>query len=251
MTTGGLHLLSGLVLASFIRNEKYKKAKWGLIWGSIFPDIDLFASIITFLVSQDFTSADFFHRSFTHGFFAMGLVLIIGLIIGLSTSKTHENRRWLAWFFLAFFFGMLTHTIYDLLDGYVAIFAPFSYERYSFTGFDKLATFGDTYMKVWNAWDAMSDVIFFLIIWYWSTHITNFSNEQSFAKKILIFSLFFIGYQGTLLIVAFTNISVDMHFVLVYLVWGTLSLPLSSTIAHIKMKETIQDFSFLDIIKTR
>ena len=57
MTMGGLHLLSGLVIASFIRNEKYKKAKWGIVWGSIFPDIDLIASIIIFLITGDLNSA--------------------------------------------------------------------------------------------------------------------------------------------------------------------------------------------------
>ena len=55
MTTGGLHLLSGLFLASFIKKEKYKKAKWGLVWGSIFPDIDLFLSIIFFMYTLLFT----------------------------------------------------------------------------------------------------------------------------------------------------------------------------------------------------
>ncbi|MBD3342566.1 MAG: hypothetical protein GF353_25930 [Candidatus Lokiarchaeota archaeon] len=246
MTTGGLHLLSGLAIASFIRNEKYKKAKWGLIWGSIFPDIDLFLSIIAFLVTQDFEQADFLHRSFTHGFFAMGLVLIVGLIV----SRTNESRKWLFMFTISFVFGMLTHTFYDLLDGYVAILAPFSFERYSITGFDFHTALGDTYMKVWNAWDAMSDSIFFLVLWFWSNRKLDIPNEKPFGKKLFIFSLIFIGYFGIMMVIAFTAISVDMHFVLVYLVWGPLSLPLSSIIAHIKMKETIQNFSFLDILKS-
>lgn len=245
MTTGGLHLLSGLVLASFIRNEKYKKAKWGLIWGSIIPDIDLFASVVAFLITQDFTAGEFFHRSYTHGFFAMGLILLIGLI----ASRTREDRKWLSMFTFAFVFGMLTHVFYDLLDGYVAILAPFSFERYSITGFDFQTALGDTYMKVWNAWDAMSDVIFFLTLWFWSTHKTGIAHEQKFAKMLLILSIIFIGYFGALMIVAFTEISVDMHFILIYLVWIPLSLPLSSVIAHVKMKETIQEFSFLDLKK--
>lgn len=242
MTTGGLHLLSGLILASFIRKDKYKKAKWGLVWGSIFPDIDLLVSIVVFLITQDFTLSGFIHRSYTHGFFAMGLVLFIGLI----ASRTRKDLKWLAMFSFAFSIGMLSHTFYDLLDGYVAIFAPFSFERYSITGFDFQTALGDRYMKVWNAWDAMSDVIFFLLLWYWSTHKSDITNEQPFAKKLLILSFIFIVYFGVLMIFAFTEISVEMHFILVYLVWGPLSLPLSSIIAHIKMKETIQDFSFLD-----
>ena len=216
------------------------------MWGSIFPDIDIFFSIITFLITQDITLSRSLHRSYTHGFLAMGLVLIIGLI----ASRTREDRKWLSMFAIAFVFGMLTHTIYDLLDGYVAILAPFSFESYSITGFNFETALGDKYLKVWNAWNAMSDVIFFLLLWYWSTHKADIKNEQPFAKKLLILSMIFIVYFGILMIVAFTEISVEIHFFLIYLVWGTLSLPLSSIMAHIKMRETIQDFSFLDFRKS-
>ena len=101
MTTGGLHILSGLVIASFIRNEKYKKAKWGLVWGSIFPDIDVIASVIVFLITGDLEGAVFIHRTVTHGFFAMGLVLLIGGII----SRTKEDWKWVSMFSIAFFFS--------------------------------------------------------------------------------------------------------------------------------------------------
>ncbi|MFX0070908.1 MAG: metal-dependent hydrolase, partial [Candidatus Hermodarchaeota archaeon] len=219
--------------------------KWGLVWGSIFPDIDLIASIIWFLFTQDFDSAGFLHRSYTHGFFTMGLVLIVGQI----ASRTRSDWKWVSMFSIAFSIGMFSHVFYDLLDGYVAVLAPFSFERYSITGFDFETALGATGVKIWNAWDAMSDVIFFLTLWYWSTHKTKIPNEQSFAKKLYILSFIFIVYFGILMGVAFTNISVEMHFILIYLLWGPVSLPLSSIIAQIKMRETIQDFSFLDIRK--
>lgn len=72
MTTGGFHILSGFVFASFLRNEKYKKAKWRVVWGSIFPDIDFLACVIVFLITGDFYLAASVHRTVTHGFFAVG-----------------------------------------------------------------------------------------------------------------------------------------------------------------------------------
>ena len=130
MTTGGLHILSGLVIASFIRNEKYKKAKWGVVWGSIFPDIDIIFSAIIFLATGDLEGAIFVHRTFTHGIFAMGLVPLLGI----SLSRIKEDWKWLSMFSITFAFGMLTHTFYDLLDGYVSILAPFIWTKYSITG---------------------------------------------------------------------------------------------------------------------
>ena len=242
MTMGGLHLLSGLVIASFIRNEKYKKAKWGIVWGSIFPDIDLIASIIIFLITGDLNNAIFIHRSITHGFFAMGLVLLIGFLI----SRTRTDFKWVFLFSIAFGFGILTHTLYDLLDGYVAIFAPFSYTKYSITNITDpdLLTLG-TFFKIYNALDGMSDVIFYLLLYYWGTRKANIINELKFAKKLLIVSLISIVYFSCLLVLAFTDISVEMHLIFVYAYWGIIHLPLSIIIVQIKMRETIQDFSFL------
>ncbi|MFX1392803.1 MAG: metal-dependent hydrolase [Promethearchaeota archaeon] len=244
MTMGGLHLLSGLVFASFIRNEKYKEAKWGIVWGSIFPDIDILASIIIFLFTWDLNSAIFIHRSVTHGFFAMGLIVLIGIIV----SQTRKDSKYLL-FSVAFAFGMLTHTFYDLLDWEVAILAPFTFTRYSITGFNFQTSIEDTYLKVWNALDGLSDIIFYLLLWYWVTHKINISNEQIFGKKLLYVSFISIGYFSALLALAFTNISVELHLILVYAYWGIIHLPLSTVIVQIKMKETIQDFSFLRIRK--
>ena len=241
---GGLHLLSGLVIASFIRNEKYKKAKWGIVWGSIFPDIDILASIIIFLFTGNLNNAMFIHRTITHGFFAMGLIVPIGFLI----SRTRTDLKWTFLFSLAFAFGMLTHTFYDLLDGYVAIFAPFSYTKYSITNITDpdLLTLG-TFFKVYNSIDGMSDVIFYLPLWYWATRKANITNELKFAKKLLIVSFISIVYFSCLLVLAFTDISVEMHIILVYAYWGIIHLPLSTVIVQIKMRGTIQDFSFLKL----
>jgi len=243
MTMGGFHLLSGLVISSFIRNKKYKKAKWGIIWGSIFPDIDLIASIVIFLITGDLNSAGFVHRSWTHGFFAIGLIIMIGFIISLIREDKH-----IMLFFLMFAVGMVTHITYDLLDGYVALLAPFSFIRYSIIGIDFQTSIEDTYIKVWNAFDGMSDALFFYLpLWYWANHKANNTSEINFAKKLLILSVISIAYYGFLLGLAFTDISVEMHLILVYGYMGIINCSLSIIIVQIKMKETIQDFSFLKL----
>ena len=254
MTTGGLHILSGLIIASFIRNEKYKKAKWGLVWGSIFPDIDLIATAIMFLITGDLEGSIYIHRTVTHGFFAMGLVLLIGVII----SRTKEDLRWISMFSIAFAFGMLTHTFYDLLDGYVSILAPFIWTKYSITGSILgyqtntiyISAFNDNGYKAWNAFDLMTDALIYLLLWNWATHKANIPKEQKFSKILLIVALFGIAYFGVLFGLAFTDISVDMHLVLIYIVWILLFLPFTTILIHIKLRDTIQDFSFLDFRKS-
>lgn len=245
MTTGGFHLLSGLILASFIKNEKYKKAKWGLVWGSIIPDIDIFVGIIVFLITGDFNSAVFIHRSVTHGFFAMGLVILIGFIISL----TKPDLKGVFLFSLAFAVGMLTHTFYDLIDGSVAILSPFTFERYSFTGFDYVEYFGYPLYSVWNAFDCMSDVLFYLSISYWAIRKGDHLKEQKFARRLTILSLISIVFFGIMMILAFVDsISYQLHFLICYAYWGFIHLPLSCIFVQLKMRETIQEFSFIDLI---
>lgn len=254
MTTGGIHILSGLVIGSFIRNEKYKKAKWGLVWGSIFPDIDIIATVIVFLITGNIEGAVFIHRTVTHGFFAIGLVLLIGFLI----SRTKEDLKWVSMFSIFFTLGMLTHTVYDLLDGYVSILAPFIWTKYSITGsilgYQRntiyATAFNDTGYKAWNAFDVMSDGFIYLILWYWATHKTQIPREQRFAKILLIVALIGIAYFGVLFGLAFTDISVDMHLLLIYIVWVLLFLPFTTLLIHIKLRGTIQEFSFLDIRKS-
>lgn len=171
-------------------------------------------------------------------------------MIGLIASRVKEEWKWLSMFTIAFVSGMLTHILYDLLDGYVAILAPFSFELYSLTGFSYQTFFGDTYYKVWNAFSCMTYIIPYLLLWYWATHKANITSELKFAKVLLIFSFISMAIFGTLMVVAFTDISVEMHLALVYAIWSPIFPSITTILLHIKMRETIQDFSFLDFRKS-
>ncbi|MBD3255195.1 MAG: hypothetical protein GF383_08890 [Candidatus Lokiarchaeota archaeon] len=243
MTTGGFHLLSGLAFASLLRGEKYRKAKWGIIWGSIFPDIDLIASVVIYLATGDFALSEYAHRTVTHSWSLLGMIPLVGLAISLAKP----NFKWVLIFSISFTFGMFTHIIYDLLDGYVAVLAPFSFERYSITHFSYERLLGATYFKVWNSFDGMSDVLFYLPISIWALKRTNINREIKGAKILIGLAIFSVIYFSVLMGIAFTPISVDDHYILIYAVWGTVICPISTFLIHIFMRETIQDFSFLSI----
>ncbi|TFG00629.1 MAG: metal-dependent hydrolase [Promethearchaeota archaeon] len=254
MTTGGFHLLSGLFFASFIRNEKYRKVKWGIVFGSIIPDIDLIFSMILYLTGADISQSAYIHRTFTHGFLTIGLVVVLGFII----SRLWKDHEWIFMVSLGIAFGMLTHVLYDLLDGEVAIFAPFTFNRFSLTSefYREGATslyesiFDTSLMSVWTAFDCMSDVIAYLLLWYWATYKGTVEKEKKFAKVLLIVSIISIPYYLILMILAFTPLDPDIHFIICYAYWCIIHCPLSCVLIFIFMRETIQDFSFLDIRKS-
>ncbi len=254
MTTGGFHLLSGLIFASFIRNEKYRRVKWGIVFGSIIPDFDILFSMIIYIISGDLGQSAYIHRTFTHGFLAIGILLLGGFLI----SRIKEDYKWVFMVSLGIAFGMLTHILYDLLDGYVAIFAPFTFERFSLTGWLYRSgaesiyetVFNTQLMNVWTAFDCMSDVIAYLLLWYWATHKAEVKKEQKFAKILLIVSCFSIPYFLTLIFLALTPINAEIHFILCYAYWCLIHCPLSCVLIFIFMRETIQDFSFLDFFNS-
>ena len=119
---GGVHLLSGLIIASF---SKRKAFKLGAVIGAILPDIDIFL-IGPFYFVYGASIAEL-HRTFTHSL--LFVILLGGLIASLSfipfIKKRYPDFDFVG-FALGLAFGMLVHIFLDMFYFYgIQIFWPF------------------------------------------------------------------------------------------------------------------------------
>ena len=168
MPPTGFHGLLGLVLASYIPSEK-KYARIALFSGSLFPDTDIFGSILVFLVGigQGLTPAQLegpvinFHRSVTHNIF---LVIILGAL-GISLI-TVGKRQTSGVVIATFSFGILLHILFDFLyfDG-VSVFWPLQTERVFLPlGLPKILEMPENLQRLLAALDVAFDGIYWILV---------------------------------------------------------------------------------------
>ena len=90
----GFHGLIGLTVSSRL-SVKRANEKIAFFFGSVFPDLDIFGSIVIFLVGfvQGKTISELrdpviqFHRSFTHSIFLIMILFLFGLFIHYSSFE--------------------------------------------------------------------------------------------------------------------------------------------------------------------
>lgn len=122
MAPTGFHGLLGLVLAGRI-DQTQKFLRIGLVFGSVFPDLDLIGSVLFYIVLQNKDLAIGFHRSLTHSLFLIGVLILFIVLL-----KVYPNNKLLNYsiFFLGLTCGIFLHTLLDFFyfDG-VSLLWPF------------------------------------------------------------------------------------------------------------------------------
>jgi len=111
---GGVHLLTGLLLASL---SKRKEFKLGAVFGAILPDIDLVIAAVAYLAIGE--KASVIHRSLTHSL--LFLILVPGIIISLNFIPKIKNKKNYDFLGLGIglFFGLAIHILIDMHDVFV------------------------------------------------------------------------------------------------------------------------------------
>ncbi|MHA1992434.1 MAG: metal-dependent hydrolase [Candidatus Hodarchaeales archaeon] len=181
MPPTGFHGLIGLIGSSNISKEKGNE-RIAFFFGTVFPDLDIFGSILIFLIgyAQGIPIADLresvvlFHRSATHSIFLILLLLIGGLILYYSKSKTRENYGKIL---VYFGIGIGIHVLFDFfyLDG-VSIFWPFLAERiYLPLNLPILEQLPDNIQRFYSAIDIAFDGIYWILF---ARLISNFSLDS-------------------------------------------------------------------------
>ena len=69
MAQSGIHAFTGVLLSKSLKYEKW--LAFSIVFGTIFPDIDIIFSAIGFILGLNIENAELiFHRTFTHSVFS-------------------------------------------------------------------------------------------------------------------------------------------------------------------------------------
>ncbi len=188
----GFHGLLALFLAKRIDPEN-KNSRVGLVFGSVFPDLDLIGSFFIFILTQDKFLTIYFHRTVTHSLIVM--LGLLGIALTFFYYKKLEKRRTISYFLFGFIGGMFLHALLDLfyLDG-VTLFWPFQLigDRttiLSFTFDDLNPAYNDLLVKIIATLDGGFEAIYYFVFAYLaSEYDTNQSLRFDYFGKTLIIS---------------------------------------------------------------
>jgi len=127
--------------------------RFGIVWGSIIPDIDLLISIIIIAEGGNMQQALAPHRTLTHSFFTILALALIGLLLW----KTAVNKSVGGGLF-GIAIGMFVHVLFDLpYEVGVSFLWPLTSQRFGL--FWSLP-------GIWAYLDQTSDFLFVAIFFY-------------------------------------------------------------------------------------
>lgn len=110
MPQTGLHSLAATVISEkIIPSQNRKPLAWGLLLGSILPDIDILPVVIAYLLTGNLSALYVFHRSITHSLTAVIVTLLLFLII----SKVKKDKKYLL-LGVGLSLGILLHILLDI-----------------------------------------------------------------------------------------------------------------------------------------
>ena len=234
---GGVHLLSGLVLASLNKKKDYKL---GAVFGAIFPDIDIFITGIVYLIAGE-TAAMEIHRSFTHSLLMVFLFTAIPIgVYFIPKIKKNESFN-LLHFAIGFGIGMFVHIMLDTLYlSYVQLFWPFSAQEINFA-IVPVTALSEIQLRLLQVTDFYTDIFFFYI------PILFIAFKKNLHKKIRIPFLIYILVDFAVITFfmfnAFTS-PVDYNQFVINLYHPGVFFLLISVFSPILFKEVINDFKF-------
>lgn len=231
---GGIHLLSGLILASLF---KRKESKLGAAFGAIVPDIDLFVAAIGYLFIGD--AAVVLHRTFTHSIFTIILLFsIFGLLHYFLNIKKGHGYDYLG-LGIGLVIGMVVHVFLDLfyLVG-VQVFWPIFQKEIAFNLVPE-AALTTLQLKLLQTTDFYTDIFLFyipvlILAFKWNKH-------PRIRLPFLIYAI--IDYLTITFFVVFSfnaNISYIDH--LVYLYYPGTFFLVFSVFSPLIFRDVIREF---------
>jgi membrane-bound metal-dependent hydrolase YbcI (DUF457 family) len=115
MVWTGLHGLVGIGIAlatqgrTILEEVGTRTMRFGIVWGSILPDIDLLISIIIIAAGGNMQQALAPHRTLTHSFFTMLALALIGLLLWKTAISKSVGGG-----LFGIAIGMFAHVLLDL-----------------------------------------------------------------------------------------------------------------------------------------
>lgn len=248
---GGIHLLSGLLLASFTKRKEFKL---GAVLGAILPDIDIVVAAFSYLiirskgtaeaVLQAEAAVEAIHRSFTHSLiFVIGIPLLI-FLIGLIPSIKKKFEYDSTGFAFGLFLGIALHIFLDMLYIDTVYFLwpsnmEIGFPLVPFESFDEFA-FRDMFkLKLLQTTDFYTDIFFFYV------PMLYFAYKMDVHKKIRLPFLIYSIVNFITITVFFGlmfNYSIPYRDHVVYLYFPGTFFLLFSVISPILFRNVIREF---------
>ncbi len=239
---GGVHLLSGLILASF---SKRKEFKLGAVIGAILPDFDIIITAIAYLIIGE-AAADL-HRSFSHSLLFIAVVTGITVSLGfIPPIKKRTDYDFLG-LGLGLGAGILFHCLLDMPYLYgIQILWPFSTKMIGFPiapfeSFDTSIASDALKLKLLQTTDFYTDIFLFYIPILFLAH--KMKKHEDLHLPFLIYII--IDFIVTTIFVGLsfrTSVSYEDHTIQLYYL-GTFFLMIS-LIAPILFRDVIREFKF-------
>ena len=239
---GGVHLLSGLILASF---TKRKELKLGAVIGSILPDFDIIITAFAYLAIGE-RAADL-HRSFSHSL--LFLVVVSGIVVSLRFIP--QIRKKTSYDFVGLGIGLgagiLVHCFLDMFYLYgVQFLWPFypeliGYPIAPFESFDTTLASDALKLKLLQTTDFYTDIFLFYIPILFLAY--QMDKHEDIRTPFLIYII--IDFIVTSIFVGLsfrTSVSYEDHVIQLYYL-GTFFLMIS-LIAPILFRDVIREFKF-------
>jgi membrane-bound metal-dependent hydrolase YbcI (DUF457 family) len=159
MVWTGLHGLVGIGIAlatqgrTILEEVGTRTMRFGIVWGSILPDIDLLISIIIIAAGGNMQQALAPHRTLTHSFFTMLALALIGLLLWKTAISKSVGGG-----LFGIAIGMFGHVLLDLpYEVGVSFLWPLTSQRFGL--FWSLP-------GIWAYLDQTSDFLFAAVFFY-------------------------------------------------------------------------------------
>jgi membrane-bound metal-dependent hydrolase YbcI (DUF457 family) len=115
MVWTGLHGLIGIGIAFATKGRTIlgevgtRTMRFGIVWGSLIPDVDLLISIIIIAAGGNMQQALAPHRTLTHSFFTILAIALIGLLLWKTALSKSVGGG-----LFGIAIGMFAHVLFDL-----------------------------------------------------------------------------------------------------------------------------------------
>lgn len=237
---GGVHLLSGLILASFTKRKEFKL---GAVIGSILPDFDIIITAFAYLAIGE-AAADL-HRSFSHSLLFLAVVTGITVSLGFIPPIKKKANYDFHGLGLGLGAGILFHCLLDMTYLYgIQFLWPFSTQLIGFPiapfeSFDTTLGSDALKLKLLQTTDFYTDIFLFYIPILFLAH--KMKKYEDLHLPFLIYII--IDFIVTTIFVGLsfrTAVSYEDHTIQLYYL-GTFFLMIS-LIAPILFRDVIREF---------
>ena len=221
MPQAGLHGLTGMAVSKFAGKREWLLL--GIILGTILPDMDNIAVAFATVAKMD---PHGLHRTFTHSFFFVLVIMLVFYVVGMVTKQPRWNNLG-----IGLGIGVTMHILLDLLGWFngVYILWPIDYELNLWRNTQPPAWF----MAFMNPAEMLMFAIYLYALGAWAR---KYGTNSDFQPKLFNWMIFELVLFITFTLLLFT---MDTGFLTVFGALYLISLFMVFFVT-IRMRDTIE-----------